>query len=215
MAFEKNVFINCPFDEKYYPLLRPLLFTVIYLGFAPRITLESLDSGRPRIQKIIALIKESAYAIHDLSRVKAEKKGEYFRLNMPFELGLDVGCCIYKGGKWSRKKSLILETEPYRFQAAISDISNSDIVVHRDEPEEVVAAVRNWLNTEAGLSAHGPTRIWGAFTDFMADNYDGLKKRGFSNTDIEKLGVSELIQCMHKWVEEKRRGARRSGRHTR
>ncbi len=33
MAFERNVFVNCPFDTQYVPLLRPLLFTIIYLGF--------------------------------------------------------------------------------------------------------------------------------------------------------------------------------------
>ena len=27
MAFDRNVFINCPFDDGYRPLLRPLLFT--------------------------------------------------------------------------------------------------------------------------------------------------------------------------------------------
>ena len=32
MPFERNVFVNCPFDEAYYyPLLRPLLFTIIYV----------------------------------------------------------------------------------------------------------------------------------------------------------------------------------------
>ena len=56
MEFEKNVFINCPFDRDFYPLLRPLLFTVIYLGLKPRIALEEVDSGQPRIEKIIKLI---------------------------------------------------------------------------------------------------------------------------------------------------------------
>jgi len=73
MAFEQNVFINCPFDDSYLPLLRPILFTVIYLGFTPRIALERLDSGEPRINKIISLIEDSKYAIHDLSRIKAKK----------------------------------------------------------------------------------------------------------------------------------------------
>ena len=39
MAFDQNVFVNCPFDEEYLPLLRPLLFTIVYLGFRPRIAL--------------------------------------------------------------------------------------------------------------------------------------------------------------------------------
>ena len=59
MAFDRNVFINCPFDDEYLPLLRPLLFTTIYLGLNPRIALETLDSGQPRIDKIVRLITES------------------------------------------------------------------------------------------------------------------------------------------------------------
>ena len=115
MSFESNVFVNCPFDDKYLPLLRPLLFTIIALGLSPRIALEDLDSGRPRVQKLLALIEESKYAIHDLSRIKAEKKGEFYRLNVPFELGLDVGCRLFKGGQWARKRCLILEGEfPFR-----------------------------------------------------------------------------------------------------
>jgi hypothetical protein len=58
MGFAKNVFINCPFDAQYLPLLRPLLFTVIYLGFTPRIASESLDSSKARINKIVNLIRE-------------------------------------------------------------------------------------------------------------------------------------------------------------
>src|SRR3954452_17951443 len=159
MPFQKNVFVNCPFDVEYLPLLRPLLFTVIDLGFRPRIALESLDSGRPRIEKIISLIKNSKFAVHDLSRLRARKKDEYFRLNMPFELGIDVGCRLFKRGRWSRKKCLILEAEKYRHQAAISDISNSAIAVHNDKPDIVSAKVRNWLNGEACPRSPGPSRV--------------------------------------------------------
>ena len=200
MEFETNVFVNCPFDAQYLPLLRPLLFTIIYLGLSPRIALERLDSGEPRIQKIISLIKESKYAIHDLSRIKAAKKGEYYRLNMPFEIGLDVGCRLFKEGEWSKKSCLILEAQRYRYQAAISDLSNSDIAVHDDDPELVAAEVRNWLNNAAGLRAPGPSAIWGAFLEFMAANYDELKGRGFSDKDIEKLPINELITSMQTWV---------------
>lgn len=202
MSFEENVFINCPFDEAFYPLLRPLLFTVIYLGLEPRIALERVDSGEPRVQKIVELIRESRYAIHDLSRLQASEAGEFYRLNMPFELGLDVGCRLYGEGERSEKRCLILEAESYRYQAALSDLSGSDIEVHENEPDKVVSAVRNWLNMAVGLNADGPARIWGAFTEFMADNYDQLKARGFSDQDIEKLPVAELMADMKNWVAE-------------
>jgi hypothetical protein len=204
MNFETNVFVNCPFDDDYRPLLQSLLFTVIDLGFAPRIALESLDSGKPRFDKIISLIKGSKYASHDLSRLKAEKAGEYYRLNMPFELGVDVGCGLFKGGKWSSKRCLILETEQYRYQAAISDLSNSDIAVHADDAAKVSAAVRNWLNGQANLRAPGPNRIWLRFNEFMADNSVGLTLRGFSPDDVKDLPVDELIAEMKAWVDRHR-----------
>ena len=202
MAFETNVFINCPFDDKYLPLLRPMLFCVLDLKHEPRIALETLDSAEPRIEKIIALIEDSKFAIHDLSRLKSDEAGEFFRMNMPFELGLDVGCKRFKGGQWTEKRCLILETERYRYQAAISDLSNSDISVHNNEPSEVISAVRNWLNNHADLHAPGPTRIWGRFTDFMAANYDALRGRGFSHRDVERLPVDELIADMKAWLEQ-------------
>lgn len=200
MSFERNVFVNCPFDTEFYTVLRPLLFTIIYLQLIPRIALERLDSGEVRIQKIIDLIYESKFAIHDLSRIKATKVGEYFRLNMPFELGIDVGCRLFKGDKWAGKKCLILVAEKYKYQSALSDLSSSDVAVHENKAEEVVIEVRNWLNTLCNLNADGPSRIWGAFNEFMGDNYDQLITRGFSKKDIERLPVPELMEDMRQWV---------------
>lgn len=201
MSFEKDVFINCPFDDAYLPILRPILFTIVDLGLNPRIALESLDSGRPRFDKIVRLIRESRYAIHDLSRIQAAAPGEFYRLNMPFELGLDIGCAIFKRGRWSMKRSLILETERFRYQAAISDISNSDIAAHGNDPVRALTAVRNWLNTEAGLRAGGPSTLWQRFTDFMTDNYSLLSERGYSPEDVERLPIAELIDDMKRWRE--------------
>ena len=92
MEFEKNVFINCPFDSEYLKLLRPLLFTVIYVGLHPRIALETADGGQARMKKILGLIRDSKYSIHDLSRMESTQAGELYRMNMPFELGIDFGC---------------------------------------------------------------------------------------------------------------------------
>lgn len=204
MGFKQNVFVNCPFDNDYLPLLRPLLFCVSYLGFRPRIALESLDSGKPRIEKIIALIKQSKYAIHDLSRLKSQAADEYYRLNMPFELGLDVGCRLFKAGQSAGKKCLILEAERFRYQAAISDLSGSDIAVHGNKPLAVVTEVRNWLSNAARLNAPGPAEVWGRFTDFMADNYDVLTRRGFSHDDIERLPIAELMTGIDSWLGKRK-----------
>lgn len=197
--FDRNVFVNCPFDKNYVPLLRPLLFTIVYLGLNPRIASESNHSGVPRIEKIITLINQSLYAIHDLSRNKASKKGEIYRLNMPFELGLDVGCQRFSHGALRDKKCLILDAESYQYQVAISDIAGSDIASHGNEPRELVVLVRNWLSSEAGLNAGGPAGIWNSFNAFTDATHAELRNGGFLRRDIEKLPTSELVARMREW----------------
>lgn len=200
MPFEKNVFVNCPFDGDYLPLLRPLLFTIIYLRLKPRIALEAADAGQARLEKIVALIRESKFGIHDLSRCEASNAGELYRLNMPFELGLDFGCQRYGRGQHREKKTLVLEALPYRYKAALSDLSGADVDVHGNEPYRVIGIVRNWLKNVGVSNAPGPAKIASAFSDFMAANYDELTDRGFSPADIEALPVFELIQNMEQWV---------------
>ncbi len=120
--FERNVFINCPFDPEYRPLLRAILCTVIYCNLKPRIATEGADSGEVRIKKIVDLIKESKYSIHDISRMEPLEEGDLPRFNMPFELGIDFGCrASSKRGKLSTKKCLILEKERFRYQRVLSD----------------------------------------------------------------------------------------------
>jgi hypothetical protein len=77
----KNVFINCPFDNKYFPLLKPLLFTIIYLDLVPKIS-ETSDSGQIRLNKIKELMSESKYSIHDLSRMEPLKENDFPRFNI-------------------------------------------------------------------------------------------------------------------------------------
>jgi hypothetical protein len=200
MNFEKNVFVNCPFDEKYLPLLRPLLFTIIYLGLFPRIALERTDSGESRLMKIIELIKDSKYSIHDLSRSEAAAVGELYRLNMPFELGLDFGGRFFGNAVMSKKKTLVLEAKPHRYKAAISDLSGSDIECHDDEPYKVIGVVRNWLKSVCLTKAMGTAKIEAAFTQFMKEDYNALTAQGFSQRDIATLPIAELMERMHAWV---------------
>lgn len=200
MGFENNVFVNCPFDAEYKPLLDPLLFTIHYLGFQPRIALERTESGESRMSRIIELIEDSKYAIHDLSRLRANTKGEISRLNMPFELGVDWGCRQFGRGRLSEKKIVILEASRFTYQAAISDIAGSDIAAHWNEPEEVVSVVRNWLADQCRTSAPGKSRIWSAFNECMGQLQRHLGNRGFDPNDIENLPVSELMRYIGEWV---------------
>jgi len=201
--FDRQVFINCPFDEAYSSLLRPLLFTVRFLGFRPRIASERLDSAETRIDKICLLIRECRHSIHDLSRLRASAAGEYFRMNMPFELGIDYAVRLFSRGRLKTKRLLILERDRYEFQKALSDLSGVDIKAHRNEPDEVVRAIRNWfLEGDVLRSAPSPTVVWYRFTDFASDFYDTRKSEGFSEDDLDMMPVPEYLEFIDAWVTQ-------------
>ena len=203
-SFEKNVFVNCPFDNEYNSLLKTLLFTILYCGYNPRIALERLDSGEVRLMKIKELIDESKFSIHDLSRIKSSGKDEYYRLNMPFEIGLDLGCRLYNSDKkYRNKKSLILEAEQYSYQKGLSDLSNSDVRCHKNEPEELVYDIRNWFGDISGNEMPGGSMIWDNYNYFLTDLFETMKDKGLKQKDIDKMTIPELVNKMKDWIETK------------
>ena len=120
---------------------------------------------------------------------------------MPLELGLDIGAKTFGPEKYRSKRILILEEERYRFQQAISDISNSDIKAHSNEPDQVVRVVRDWLVQEAGVKPLSPTVIWYQFNDCLGEIYDNLSLEGYTKDDIDQFPEHELIQRMTDWVK--------------
>jgi hypothetical protein len=200
--FDRHVFINCPFDRQYEPILQSILFCVVYLGFVPRIATENNNGGQNRVERIISLIHESKYSIHDLSRCQAQAVGEHFRLNMPFELGIDYGCRQYGAMRQKEKSFLILEEQRYRYQAALSDIAGCDIEFHERQYQKAVRKVRNWLAGEARIDRPpGATRILAAYETFQGWYYERQVSSGFSDEDIQDYSTPELLAAMSEWVE--------------
>lgn len=200
LPFERCVFINCPFDDAYDPILQAILFCVLHLGFEPRIASERFNSAENRLAKIRELIEASKYSIHDLSRCQAKRRGEDFRLNMPFELGIDYGCRAYFGSGREEKTILILEEKPFRYQAAISDLSGCDIQAHGGDFERAVRKVRNWLVSEAGAPRDAPTLIIGKYADFQKSYVREKVAKGFSMEDIRDYPTVELLDAMREWI---------------
>lgn len=108
-----KVFVNCPLDDEYTPLLRGILFTLLYLGQTPSVAVQDTDSARNRLDKIVELMRTADISIHDLSRIRASGIGEFFRMNMPFELGVDYGIRAASANP-AGKRFIVLEEERYR-----------------------------------------------------------------------------------------------------
>lgn len=201
MAFsEEDVFINCPLDDEYLPLLKVILFILTKARLSPRLALERHDSGEVRLDKIRQLLEESKYSIHDLSRIRAKKKGEYFRLNMPFELGIDLGCRLYNPDESFReKKFLILENEKYSVQKGLPDLSFADCKCHNNDEEELTYQLRTWLVELGFKGIPSASSLWDEYNYVIADMYEEKKGKGFKQKDIDRLPVPEFLD----WISER------------
>ncbi len=143
IAYERSVFVNCPVDDDYFPLLRAMLWVLHRCGLSPRLSLERSNAGEGRLRKICELISEFKYGIHDLSRIKAGKKNELYRLNMPFELAIDYTYrLLAKEPRHAGKVLLVLEGEPFSAQKGLSDIAFADPQTHHNEVEVLIEKVR-------------------------------------------------------------------------
>ena len=147
MEYAESVFINCPFDGEYEPLFQALVFAVQACGFIPRSALELDDSSEVRIGKIVRIIAESRYGIHDLSRTGLDSESHLPRFNMPLELGLFLGAKYYGSGSQGQKAAVIFDTERYRYQMFCSDIAGQDIRAHHGREEDLIRHVRDALAT--------------------------------------------------------------------
>lgn len=199
MPFEQNVFINCPFDDEYKKLLRPLLFTIVYIGLEPKIS-ETTDSAEQRVNSIEGLIISSKYSIHDLSRIEVKSKKELPRFNMPFELGLDIGCKRFGSGHLAEKRCLILEKEQYRYQRALSDISGNDIEAHREDAQVLIRKVRNWFLRQGIPNIPSANVIWNAFNEFESALAETLEEEDYDQEDVEEMPKSEFVSFVKDWV---------------
>lgn len=197
-----DIFINCPFDKEYQPLLRALLFGSMFFGYTPKIALDDSDCSTNRLDKIFNYIRGTDISIHDLSRAKPNKKGDYARMNMPFELGMDYA--ISKSRSAS-KLILVLEAERYSFQKALSDYSGFDIYCHKNDPQELLKILRNWLvNQRLVSSAIGASALWYRYNDCWASIYDELISNGYSHDDTDDIPFNEFTEMLEKWCQANR-----------
>lgn len=165
-----NVFINCPFDDLYFPMLRALTFAVFECGLRPRCALEVYDAGEVRIEKIVRIIRDCRWGIHDISRTDLNPHG-LPRFNMPLELGLFLGARRFGAEEQRRKSCLFLDRDRHRYREFISDIAGQDVSAHGDDLEQAIKAVRDWLSVaRAGtIPAPGKAAILKRHRRFMAD----------------------------------------------
>ncbi len=137
---ERNVFINCPFDGPYERLFLALIAALVCLSRAPRCVLEIPENGNGRLARLLELIAECHFSIHDLSRV-----GTPVRFNMPFELGLAFAIAQARSPKGG---FILLESQPFRIDRTLSDMKGRDPVIHSGSYIQLVNGILGELRVK-------------------------------------------------------------------
>jgi hypothetical protein len=169
-TYENSVFINCPFDPDYWPLLEAIVFAAYDCGFFPQSALELEDSSQVRIEKITSMIRRCRLSIHDISRIEMDGDPPLPRFNMPLELGIFLGAKAFGSGEQKRKAGVVLDAERYRYQRYISDIAGQDIRSHGGDAGTAVRHVRNFLSAQTASDfLPGPERILERYGHFRSE----------------------------------------------
>ncbi len=196
VSYDRNVFINCPLDEAYADLLDAIVFTIHDCGYQARCSVEDSDSARIRIDKIMDIIKECRYGVHDISRTELDEENALPRFNMPLELGVFLGATRYGGRRQKEKSCLILDIERYRFQKYCSDIAGQDIKSHSNDINKVIRCVRDWLRgtpTGVSLLMPGHMRISKRYSSFLSELPDLCSELGLDSEDLLYNDFTSLV----------------------
>ena len=197
--YNDNVFINCPFDSDYKPLFEAMVFVIHDCGFVARCALEEEDASQVRIDKIYGIIEACRYGIHDISRTELDMNSGFPRFNMPLELGVFLGAKKFGIAEQKRKKCLVLDKEPYRYQQFISDIAGQDIQAHNNDAETIVKIVRNWLrNASERQTVPGGSIIWERYQTFLKDLSQTTEEL---RLDAEDLIFNDYASVIARWLE--------------
>lgn len=192
--YENSVFINCPFDNKYLPIFRAIVFAVQDCGFIARSAQEADDSSQVRISKIMDVMRSSKYGIHDISRIELDRGTRYPRFNMPLELGIFLGAKEFGDRQQREKACLVLDSNARRYQAFMSDIAGQDIRAHENSPAGAVAAIREFFSTKrGGVLLPGPATMIKRYESFAGYLPRAARRHHLRVRELKFFELRELV----------------------
>lgn len=201
IRYEDSVFLNVPFDPRYEPLLRALIFTIHDCGLVARCARELDDGGRLRLERICSLMSESMFGIHDISRTGLDRSHRLPRFNMPLELGLFMGAQRFGSPMHRKKRCLILDRDEHRYRNFCSDLSGQDVRAHWNCAEGAVTSVRNWLSSHLinrGVQVPGGRRILERYRSFTRQLPEMCRDL---HLESRNLLYSEYVNLLTGWLK--------------
>jgi hypothetical protein len=152
------VFVNCPFDSDFKPLMDAIVLSTVACGFVPRTANDTGDVSRPRMDRIKSAMEECGYSIHDLSRCTGGGDWNLARFNMPLELGMAMSL----GHEW-----LVLVPVSHSYAGFVSDLAGYDLKPHDGTHAALIRAVMSWLSTRRDDYTVEPSSVIDRFDTFQ------------------------------------------------
>ena len=182
--YNNSVFVNCPFDPDYTPILRAIIFSIYRCGFFP-VTALAEDNGLDnRLAKIERLIEGCKYGVHDLSRTELNIHG-LPRFNMPFELGIFFGAKKFGNDNQKNKVAIILDSDENRYTEFITDLRGIDIKAHGNNTNTAIKIIRDSLRTASRRATiPGHVIITREYNNLLANLPDIADNLGLDINDI-------------------------------
>lgn len=198
--YTENVFINCPFDQKYQTIFDAIVFVVFDCGYVARCALEIDNAAEIRIEKIKHIIAGSKFGIHDISRTELNSKTKLPRFNMPLELGMFLSAKQFGDKKQKIKVCLILDRKEFRYHKFISDLAGQDIRSHENSPEKVITIIRNWLrNSSKRKTIPGGKDIYRRYRLFRKDLPELCEE---IRIEEDELTFNDYTNLVSDWLTE-------------
>jgi hypothetical protein len=198
-GFERSVFISSPPSGASDELFQAVVFAVQIAGFIPRSTLEVVHAGQAHLERIMAIIAECRFGVHDISRTEL---GVYDlpAFNLPFELGLDLACSRYGTGALADKKVIVFDRKAYRYQRFLSDLVGYPIYSHSGKPLTLLRRVGDWLKQESKDKTIPSGRYMASrYHEFRAALPDLFRRLRLS---ARTLSLGDYSTITRVWLEE-------------
>lgn len=193
--FRKSVFINCPYNSSYTPLLQTIVFALLDFGFYPRSALE-LDTGiSSRFEKICAMIGDCRFGIHDISQVALNDNTGLPQFNMPFELGLYLGASRGRPMLALPSDCLIIGGRQGDHFKAISDLAGHDISFHDFDHTKLIAAIRRFLSSRVDDILPGASYVMDRRAAFDQQLPDMLAEKQLTFEEMTYLDFGRFAEA--------------------
>lgn len=137
--------------------------------------------------------------------MKSREANELSRFNIPFELGIELGVRESGEKQTSSKVCLIIDSEKYRINIALSDLAGSDISSYgkTHQVENIIRIIRDWFITVIGPGQLAYAFLYSEFVEFHSDLQIDLENLHYGKNAISKLPTSEYIDFATRWISNR------------